>query len=406
MSWKAAARSPSPLQVLITGFLGLLVAIGIGRFALTPQLPLMIQAGQLSLTGASLVAASNYLGYLAGSLDAMRARRHSLARLRLGLWLCVACPLLSAWADSVLLHALLRFVAGVASAWVLILLTSWTQQELARQGRLRLAGGIFTGPAVGIVLVGLAALVIGQASAWPGAGWLVYGALALGMVLYLQRQLPQALPSRGEGAPAALPRSAALYRLAAVYGLAGFGYILPATFLSQLARGLYPQGAVADVFWPLFGLAALVGVLASARQSHAGGASWRLAVGLWLQAAGVLACVLLPGVWGLGLGAVLVGVTFMAIVQSAIQAGRELTPQHPQQVAGLLTTSYAVGQLAGPLLAALSTHGQGSLAPALLLAALALLVAGALVYPRTATLAVASFPGNSNSNSNSASPAD
>lgn len=374
--------APTPLQVALTGFLGLLVAIGIGRFALTPQLPLMIQAGQLSLTGASLVAASNYLGYLVGSLEAMHARRHGLERLRLGLWLCVACPLLSAWADTALLQAVLRFVAGVASAWVLILLTSWTQQALALQGQLRLAGSIFTGPAAGIVLVGLAALAIGQASTWPGAGWLAYGLLALGIVLFLQRQLPQALPPRGEGAPAALPRSAALYRLAAGYGLAGFGYILPATFLSQLARELFPQGAVADVFWPLFGLAALAGVVVSARQSNAGSASLRLALLLWVQAAGVLACVLLPGVWGLGLGAVLVGITFMAIVQSAVQAGRELTPQHPQQIAGLLTTCYAVGQLAGPLLAALGTHWQGSLATALLLAALALLVAGALVYPR------------------------
>lgn len=374
--------TPSPLKVMLTGLLGLLVAIGIGRFALTPQLPLMIQAGQVTLTGASLVAAANYLGYLAGAFDAMHARRGVVARLQGGLWLCVLCPLLTALADGPLLHCLLRFVAGVASAWVLILLTSWTQQQLVVQGHARAAAAIFTGPALGIVLVGSVALALGHAGSEPSRGWLAYGGLALAMALWMQRQLPRTLPARAAGAAETLPRSAALDRLVAGYCLAGFGYILPATFLSQLAHGLFPAGATADLFWPLFGLAALAGVVASVRRSHGGDTALRLSRLLWVQAAGVLACVVLPGGWGLGIGAVLVGVTFMAIVQSAMQAGRELEPRHPQQVAGLLTTSYAVGQLAGPLLAAASTHLQGTLSPALLVAAAGLAVAAVLVRPR------------------------
>ena len=369
---------------MLTGFLALLVAIGIGRFALTPQLPLMIAAGQVTLAGASLVAASNYLGYLAGAIDVMRARRHIAARLHGGLWLCVACPLLSAFATEIVAHAVLRFVAGVASAWALILVTSWTQQTLAASGQARFAAAIFTGPAAGIVLVGLAALALGQAPAGPGAGWLLYGAMALAMMAWLARHLPAHLPTRSAGATSSLPQPAPLHRLALGYGLAGFGYILPATFLSQLAHGLFPRGLLADVFWPLFGLAALAGVGMSVRLAHTGSAARRLALLLWVQAAGVLACVALDGAWGLGLGAVLVGATFMAVVQSAMQAGRELAPQHPQHVAGLLTTSYAAGQLAGPLLAAASVHALGSLAPALLAAALALVVAGVLALPRHA----------------------
>jgi hypothetical protein len=52
-------RDPTPVQLMLTGFFALIVAIGSGRFALTPELQLMIRAGQVSLTGASLVAASN-----------------------------------------------------------------------------------------------------------------------------------------------------------------------------------------------------------------------------------------------------------------------------------------------------------------------------------------------------------
>lgn len=394
MSFDASAPfgspGPSPLQIMLTGFFSLLVAIGIGRFALTPQLPLMIHAGQVSLAGGSLVAASNYLGYLIGSVDVLRARRRLTWRLRAGLWLCVLCALASGFATGLAEHALLRFVAGVASAWVLILVAAWTTQALALQGHARYAASIFTGPGVGIMVVGLLALGVGHLHLAPGLGWLTYGLVALGLLLYIRRQLPRHLPRAAPGASLALPRSRALTRLVLAYGLAGFGYILPATFLSQLARQLYPQGMFADVFWPLFGIAAAAGVLLGARLAHAGSAALRLAVALWVQAAGVLASVVLPGAWGLGTGAVLVGVTFLAIVQSAMQAGRELTPHHAREVSGLLTTSYAVGQLAGPLLAALSVHLHGDLQPALAVAALGLAVAALMMGSRVQRSPIAS----------------
>ena len=60
------------LRIALSGFVVLVVAMGIGRFAFTPQVPLMIAAGQLTLTSAGLVAAMNYLGYLVGAWDAMR----------------------------------------------------------------------------------------------------------------------------------------------------------------------------------------------------------------------------------------------------------------------------------------------------------------------------------------------
>lgn len=49
------------LRIALSGFIALIVAMGIGRFAFTPQVPLMIAEHQFSLTGAGLVAAINYL---------------------------------------------------------------------------------------------------------------------------------------------------------------------------------------------------------------------------------------------------------------------------------------------------------------------------------------------------------
>lgn len=84
------------LRIALSGFVVLVVAMGIGRFAFTPQVPLMIAAGQLTLTSAGLVAAMNYLGYLVGAWDAMRAHRFVETRLWLGITGAVALTLLSA----------------------------------------------------------------------------------------------------------------------------------------------------------------------------------------------------------------------------------------------------------------------------------------------------------------------
>ena len=60
------------LRIALSGFVVLVVAMGIGRFAFTPQVPLMIAAGQLTLTSAGLVAAMNYLGYLVAALEVLK----------------------------------------------------------------------------------------------------------------------------------------------------------------------------------------------------------------------------------------------------------------------------------------------------------------------------------------------
>ncbi len=57
-----------PWAVALAGAVALAVAMGIGRFAFTPLLPMMLAEGALDLHTASWLASANYLGYLAGAL--------------------------------------------------------------------------------------------------------------------------------------------------------------------------------------------------------------------------------------------------------------------------------------------------------------------------------------------------
>src|SRR3954447_22985771 len=56
----------------LAGLLSLAVAMGIGRFAFTPMLPLMLQDGELDVGAGGWIAAANYAGYLLGALCASR----------------------------------------------------------------------------------------------------------------------------------------------------------------------------------------------------------------------------------------------------------------------------------------------------------------------------------------------
>jgi hypothetical protein len=66
-------------------------------------------------------------------------------------------------------------------------------------------------------------------------------------------------------------------------------------------------------------------------------------------------------------------------MQLVMQRSRELAPHATQRNAGLLTACFALGQLSGPLLAAVSSHYSGGLQPALMLATVGLGLAGVLV---------------------------
>ena len=381
----------SPFIRLLASFIALIMAMGIGRFSLTPQLPHLISEGQIDLTGAGLIAAANYLGYLLGALDAIRAKRPDQVqgRLHAGLWLCVVLTLISVLAQGFWPHLLLRFGTGIASAWVMVMITSLSQHLAVTANRPRLGVLVFAGPGVGVLLTGLLALVANLWGQNSATLWLIYAAAALIMVLAILPILPQ---------PATLPaathisqpdtRQPGIGRLGAIYGLYGLGYIIPATFLSQMASAQFHGQWQADLFWPAFGLCAAIGVvLISLRRPTPGTTGYWLMGGLWIQALGVLAC-LLPSSTGLALGVILCGTPFLACMPLVMQRSRELAPHATQRNAALLTACFAVGQLAGPLLAALSSHFSGTLHPALLIAASGLMLAAMLAWRSVSVPAV------------------
>lgn len=382
----------SPLVTVLASLLALIVAMGVGRFSLTPQLPLLLGEGQFDLTTAGLVAAANYLGYLVGAFDALRAGQAHQARWRLmgGLWGCVALTVLSAWAHGPWEHGALRFAAGVTSAWTFVLVSAASQRVALQAGMQRLGGLVFAGPSLGMLLTGLIALASNLYGQGSSVLWLLYGGLGLALALLAAPALPapvtHPLPATRRG-----PAVRGLYPLLASYTLVGLGYVIPATFLSQLASSRFQGSWLADLFWPGYGLMTTLGVVLAClwHPTPDGTRRWLVRT-LWLQALGALAC-LLPGATGLVLGVLLCGTPYLASMVLTIRHAHGLDPMGHGRNIGLLTVGFAAGQLGGPLLAALSSHLVGGLGLALAGAGVAFVAAGLLILaPASRPVAAAS----------------
>jgi predicted MFS family arabinose efflux permease len=374
-AWRAA------LACMVT----LAVAMGLGRFAFTPMLPIMLHEGKLDLQAGGVLASLNYLGYFIGAVSCASIRLRPAFMVRSGL-LATAVLLLGMG----LLHGFtawgaLRGAAGVVSAWVFVFASGWGLRRLAETHSPALGGVIFTGPGIGIAVTGLLGGVTGR---WGSeAAWIGYGILALVLIAVIWRVFDDgAVAATGAGAPAEVlqPTPTARQRsdarwLVGLYGLAGFGYIITATFLPVIARQALPGSSWPDFFWPLFGLAIVPGALIGARAPTHWDNRLLLAIAYALQASGVVLSVLWPTIAGFALGSLLLGMPFTAITLFAVRDARRLRGNAAAGLIGYATASYGVGQILGPLFAAPLAQRTGSFAMPLLVAAVAL-AAGAVLF--------------------------
>lgn len=354
-----------PLSAAFAGMAALAAAMGIGRFAFTPLLPMMLHDGVVDIATGSWLATANYFGYLAGALLYMAlpwlGLRPGNAALNAALvrWGLVATALLTLalalpWPG---LWPLLRLLAGVASALVFLGTANWCMGRLTQLGAPALGGLIFCGPGLGIVLTGLSASAMVAAQWSAAAGWVAFGVLAFILCagVWSTFGATQAAPGASAaqapaGGAAARARPAAERTLlAAAYGLAGLGYIVTATFLPVIARAALPAGSVwPDLFWPLFGAGVALGAALSTRISAARDRRALLAGAYLLQATAIALGLLWPGRAGFALGSLLLGLPFTAITFFALQEARRQWPQAGAGFTGLLTALYGIGQIVGP----------------------------------------------------------
>ncbi len=377
-------------RVALACMVTLAVAMGLGRFAFTPMLPIMLSEGKLELAGGGLLASLNYLGYFFGAVSCAAIGIKASSMVRGGLLATAVLLVGMGLLHSFIGWGVLRAAAGVMSAWVFVFASGWGLRRLAETNSPMLAGVIYTGPGIGIAMTGLLGGALGR---WGSeAGWIGLGLLAVVLIAVIWRVFDDgervgavaggatASPAAATGSASgsASARSDAIW-LVALYGLAGFGYIITATFLPVIARQALPGSPWPDFFWPLFGAAIIPGALIGARAPVHWDNRLLLAAAYALQALGVVFSVAWPTIAGFALGSLLLGMPFTAITLFAMREARRLRGNAAAGLIGYATASYGVGQIIGPLFAAPLAQRTGSFQLPLLVAAAALAL-GAVLF--------------------------
>jgi MFS family permease len=372
----ARTSKPSAAAAASIGLVALASAMGIGRFSLTPILPLMQQDAGLSLTVGGWLATGNYLGYLLGALICIALTPRPSAAIRWGLVSVGLTTLLMGLSDWPSSWLALRFLSGVASAFVLVGTSAWAMPILSRHGREQWSGHVFSGVGIGIAFAGLFGLAAGVEVWGSRLTWIALGIVAMVLAFALWRPLAVDLAASVTAAaagPRTLPRPAII--AAVCYAAFGFGYIIPATFLPALARGYIDNPAMFGLVWPVFGVAAALSTLVSAwlGRKLAPRQLWMRAK--WVLAAGVLAPALAVNVATLLLSALCVGGTFMIITMAGIKEALRLGGASALLAVGVMTAAFATGQIVGPLTVSLLGQSGHAFAFASALAAIGLVAA-------------------------------
>ena len=156
-----------PWQVITGGICGLVLTIGLARFAYTPLLPSLQTQTGLTDAAAGGLAAINYAGYMSGALaatwiDDVRWRHWLYSA---GLWMAlvtVAAIALTTWMPA---WALIRYIGGLCGATGMLLGSGLVLGWLMRQGRRPELGLYFIGLGLGIVVSAFGAWGLSQL--WP-----------------------------------------------------------------------------------------------------------------------------------------------------------------------------------------------------------------------------------------------
>lgn len=364
------------------------VAMGIGRFVYTPLLPGMMEELSMPASDAGLIASANYLGYLIGAVIASggwaagRERPVMLAGLAASAILCAAM----AMTQSVPIFIGIRFLAGLASAFLMVFLSTVVFSHLAEQGRANLQALHFGGVGLGIAVSAvMSAVLVLTYSPWS-AGWIWSAVISAAGFVYVAIAIdrgPAVAPGNSTREPP-LPKSGDLRRLIVAYGLFGFGYVITATFLVAIVR----QGEGGRLFeaavWLATGLAGFPSVYLWNRFAARAGLNRTFAIACIVEAVGVAASVTGGDRAGPLVAGLLLGGTFIAITAIGLQAGRLMSPRAPRRALALMTAAFGLGQITGPVVAGFIADKTGGFALSSIAAALALvLCAGLTLSMRT-----------------------
>jgi predicted MFS family arabinose efflux permease len=337
----------------------------------------------LTASQAGLIASANFLGYLIGALLTAIGRFRTMQHRLLigGLAVNVIGLAAMGLTDDFAAHLAIRFIGGVASAFILVFASALVIERLTAAGRSGLSAMHFGGVGFGIFVSSLLVTVLMKSGGdWKGLWFMCAGLATAGLVAVALLIAPERQPADTLRIPSGRKGNGALHMLIASYGLFGFSYVITATFIVAIVRETPEIRAMEPYVWAIVGLAVMPSIAFWIMVSRRSSLLLAYAIACLVEAIGVAASVLSANVAGVFVAAIFLGGTMMGITALGLMAARTLSDGDPRVNLALMTASFGLGQVTGPIFAGYLADATGSYLLPSLTGCVALIAASAMAY--------------------------
>lgn len=381
----------------------LTLGMGLGRFLYTGMMPVMLQERLFDFKALSYIASSNYFGYLFGALLFSFSLFHRSQHLKKSLILSVITTAFFLYLLSVITGftgvVIIRFLAGISSAAAIIFGAITVLKYFSSS---LMTASFFSGVGLGILL-GNEFINIAVSQQYSSLQiWFYIALLAMGIALFIIFTYPKrevgiyhpnevlkednyeksdeiTLEKEGKkdlNKPTLLQVS--WISLMILYGFAGYGYIITATYLPVIAQSL-PASILTPHLWSFVGIGAMFSCYFWLYLEKRVGILTALFWNLLTQSLFVFCAIFSDSLWLLVLSAFGLGATFMGTTSLVMPLARKLIVPKNLNLVGLVTLTYGIGQILGPIVTSGIETATGSLSLATITGSVALLIASLMV---------------------------
>ena len=348
--------------LILTGIAALTIAVGIGRFSYTPILPYMISELNLTTTEAGLIASSNYLGYLLGSLIPIFPQfpKNIRSIFIYSIFISIISLFAMGLTNTFEVFILIRFIHGVFSAFVLILGTSLIVSHVQKKGKLFLGTAHFSGVGLGMALSAIVVSYLGFLNFTWDELWFSIGILAIMLSFQIIKYTPIQKAEVKYNLKSKNKTNLGFSLITISYGLYGFGYVAFGTFISTMSRLTPGLEKTEPYVWFVVGVTGIPSVFFWNWFGSKIGNDIGLFLANLILGLGVLFSVLINNEFGIFISCILFGLSFVPITSMCLLEGQKRFSGSFIVSTAILTFSFSIGQMIGPYLSGLLTDYYGS----------------------------------------------
>ena len=343
--------------LILTGIAALTIAVGIGRFSYTPILPYMISELNLTTTEAGLIASSNYLGYLLGSLIPIFPQfpKNIRSIFIYSIFISIISLFAMGLTNTFEVFILIRFIHGVFSALVLILGTSLIVSHVQKKGKIFLGTAHFSGVGLGMALSAIVVSYLGFLNFTWDELWFSIGILAIMLSFQIIKFTPIQKAEVKYNLKSKNKTSLGFSLITISYGLYGFGYVAFGTFISTMSRLTPGLEKTEPYVWFVVGVTGIPSVFFWNWFGSKIGNDIGLFLANLILGLGVLFSVLINNEFGIFISCILFGLSFVPITSMCLLEGQKRFSGSFIVSTAILTFSFSIGQMIGPYLSGLLT---------------------------------------------------